>query len=98
MRIFLQMNPSLKPLMFQSYFLPILKKIEKDDFRSTPSEIVGHTIVPLDTHDIYAEGNMASIYPIVQIDISRTPGKIENVNIGVDYSPEETLIYTNLFK
>jgi hypothetical protein len=41
---------------------------------------------------------MASIYPTVQINISRTPGKIENVSIGADCSPEETLIYTNLFK
>jgi hypothetical protein len=44
-----------------SYFLPSLEKIEQDDFRSTLSEIVGHTIVPLDTHDIYGEGNMVSI-------------------------------------
>jgi hypothetical protein len=78
----------------QSYFLPSLERIEQDDFRSTLSEIVGHVVVPLDTHDIYAEGNMTSIYPTVSIDISRTRGKIENVNIGVDCSPEEILIYT----
>jgi hypothetical protein len=81
-----------------SYFLPELERIERDDFRSTLSEIVGHTIVLLDTHDIYAEGNMASISPTIMIDISRTPGKIENVNIGVDFLPEEILIYTKLFK
>jgi hypothetical protein len=62
------------------------------------SEIVGHVVVPLDTHDIYAKGNMASISPTIQIDISRTPGKVENVNIGADCSPEEILIYTELFK
>jgi hypothetical protein len=49
-------------------------------------------------HGIYAKGNMASISPTVSIDISCTPGKIENVNIGADCSPEEILIYTNLFK
>jgi hypothetical protein len=49
-------------------------------------------------HDIYAEGNMVSISPTVTIDISRTPGKVENVNIGADCSPEEILIYTELFK
>jgi hypothetical protein len=62
------------------------------------SDIVGHAIVPLDTHDIYAEGNMVSISPTITIDISRTPGKIENVHIGADCSPEEILIYTKLFK
>jgi hypothetical protein len=32
------------------------------------------------------------------IDISHIPGKIENVYIGADCSPEEILIYTELFK
>jgi hypothetical protein len=49
-------------------------------------------------HDIYVEGNMASIYPTIMIDISHTHGKIENVHIGADCSPEEILIYTELFK
>jgi hypothetical protein len=95
------MNVSERPwddMHHRSYFLPSLERIEQEDFRSTLSEIVGHVVVPLDTHGIYAEGNMASISPTVPIDISRTPGKIENVNIGVDCSPEETPIYTNLFK
>jgi hypothetical protein len=95
------MNGSERPwddMHHRSYFLPSLERIEQDDFRSTLSEIVGHAIVPLDTHDIYAEGNMASISPTISIDISHTPGKIENVNIGADCSPEEILIYTKLFK
>jgi hypothetical protein len=62
------------------------------------SDIFGHVVVPLNTHEIFSEGNMASISPTVSIDISRTPGNIENVNIGADCSPEEILIYTNLFK
>jgi hypothetical protein len=62
------------------------------------SEIVGHAIVPLDTHDIYAEGNMVSISPTVTIDISCILDKIENVYIGADSSLEEILIYTKLFK
>jgi hypothetical protein len=49
-------------------------------------------------HRIYAEGNMASISPIVTIDISRISGKVENVYIGVDCSPKEIMIYTELFK
>jgi hypothetical protein len=95
------MNVSKRPwddMHHRSYFLPSLERIEQDNFRSTLSEIVGHTIVPLYTHGIYTKGNMASISPTVQIDIYHTPGKIENVNIGADCSPEEILIYTNLFK
>jgi hypothetical protein len=49
-------------------------------------------------HGIYSKGNMAIISPTISIDISRTPGKIENVNIGADCSSEEIMIYTNLFK
>jgi hypothetical protein len=95
------MNGSNKPwddLHHHSYFLPELERIEQVDFRSSLSEIVGHAVVPLDTHDIYAEGNMVSISPTITIDISHTPGNGENVNIGADCSPEEILIYTELFK
>jgi hypothetical protein len=71
----------------RSYFLTYLARIEQDEFQSTLSEIVGHVVVPLDTHKIYSEVNMASISPTVMINISRTPGKIENIHIGVDCSP-----------
>jgi len=81
-----------------SYFLPKLARIEQDDFRSTLREIVNHAIVPLDTHDIYVEGKMVSISPTVTINISSIPGKVENVFIGADCSPEQILIYTELLK
>jgi hypothetical protein len=81
-----------------SYFLLELVRIEQDDIKSTLSEMVGHVVVPLDTHGIYAEGNMENISPIVTIDISRIPGKIENVYIGGDCSPKEIQIYIDLFK
>jgi hypothetical protein len=42
----------------RSYFLPELVRIEQDEFRSTLSEMVGHVMVPLDMHGIYAKGNM----------------------------------------
>jgi hypothetical protein len=83
------MNGSDKPwddMHHPSYFLPELARIEQDDFRSTLSEILGHTVVPLDMNDIYAKGNMESIPPTITIDISHTPGKIENVHIGADCS------------
>jgi hypothetical protein len=62
------MNGSEKPwddMHHRSYFFPDLARIEQDDFRSTLREIVGHIIVPLDMHNIYVEGNMASISPTV---------------------------------
>jgi hypothetical protein len=82
----------------RSYFPPELAKIAQDDFRYTLSEIVGHIVVPLDTHEIYAEGKMESISLTVTINISRILGKVENVHISEDCSPEEILIYTDLFK
>jgi hypothetical protein len=95
------MNVSERPwddMHHRYYVFPSLERIEQDEFRSTLSEIVGHAIVPLDTHGIYVEGNMESISPTIQINISHTPGKIENVNIGADCFPEEISIHTNLFK
>jgi hypothetical protein len=85
------MNGSDKPwddMHHRSYFLPDLERIKQDDFQSTLSEIVGHTIVPPDMHGIYAKGNMASISPTITIDISHTPGKVGNVNIGADCLPK----------
>lgn len=55
-------------------------------------------INPLATHLVYAEGNMATIAETILIDISRTPGVVENVFVEADYSPEEIQIYTDLFK
>jgi hypothetical protein len=71
-----------------SYFPPDLERIEQYDFRSNLSEIVGDVIVPLDTHNIYAEGNMENISPNIMIDISRAPGNIENIHINADCSLE----------
>jgi hypothetical protein len=95
------MNGSDKPwddMHHRSYFLLELQRIEQDKLHSTLSEIVSHAILQLDMHDIYADGNMASVSPNVQIDISRTLGKVENVNIDADCPLEEILIYTELFK
>jgi hypothetical protein len=95
------MNGSEKPwddMHHRSCFLPELARIEQDDFRSTLSKIFDHVVVPLDTHGIYAEGNMVSISSTMMIDISHTPGKIENVHIGANCSPEEIMIYIELFK
>jgi hypothetical protein len=55
-------------------------------------------INPLATHVAYTEGNMETITEMIPIDISRTPGIMENIFVGVDCSPEEIRIYTDLFK
>jgi hypothetical protein len=84
------MNDSYKSwddMHHHSYFLRELARIEQDDFRSTLREIVGHVVVSFDTQNIYAKGNMESIYPTIAIDISRTPDNIQNVHIGVDCFP-----------
>jgi hypothetical protein len=41
---------------------------------------------------------MESIAETIPIDISRTPGVVENVFVGADCSPEEIQIYIELFK
>jgi hypothetical protein len=84
-------NGSVRPwddMHHCSYYFPDLVRIEQDDFISTLSEIVSHVVVPLDMHNIYAEGNMASIYPTVTIDISHVLTKIENVYISAYFSPK----------
>jgi hypothetical protein len=55
-------------------------------------------INPLDTHEVYAKGNMATIAETIPINISRTPGIVEKFFIGVECSPEEIQIYIDLFK
>ena len=45
-----------------------------------------------------ADGNMANVSPNIPINISRGPGKVENVYIGADCSPDEIKEYTMLFK
>ena len=45
-----------------------------------------------------ANGNMENFSPTIPINISRDPGKVENVYIGADYSSDEIKEYTKLFK
>jgi hypothetical protein len=41
----------------------------------------------LATPEVYAEGNMENIVENIPINISRTPGIMENVFVGADCSP-----------
>ena len=45
-----------------------------------------------------ANGNMENLSPIIPINISHDPSKVENIYIGVDCSPDEIKEYTKLFK
>jgi hypothetical protein len=85
-------------LHHRSYFLPELHRIEAGEFTITMTGEQPCPINLLATQDIYAEGNMATIAETLPINISRTPGVMENVFVGADCSPEEIQIYTDLFK
>jgi hypothetical protein len=85
-------------LHHRSYFLPELSRIEAGEFTLTMTGDRSCPINPLATHEVYAEGNMETITETIPINISRTPGIVENVFVGADCSPGEIQIYTDLFK
>jgi hypothetical protein len=85
-------------LHHRSYFLPDLHRIEAGEFTITMTGEQPCPINLLATQCIYAEGNMATIAETIPINISRTPGVVENVFVGADCSPEEVQIYMDLFK
>ena len=82
----------------RSYFLPELNRMEHEEYREILSKNIGSPMVPLSSPGQMADGNMANISPTIPINISRDPGKIENVYIGTDCSPDEIKEYTKLFK
>jgi hypothetical protein len=82
----------------RSYFLPELSLIEVGEFSVTMTGDQSCPINLLATHEIYAEGNMATIIETIPINISQNLGIVENVFIGADCSPKEIQIYMDLFK
>jgi hypothetical protein len=60
-------------LHHRSYFLLELRRIEAGKFVLIMSRDRSCPVNPLETHAIYAEGNMESIIETIPIDISRTP-------------------------
>jgi hypothetical protein len=95
------MTSSDKPLddlHHRSYFLPELSRIKAGEFTLTMTGDRTCPINPLAIHDVYAKGNMETIAETIPINISRTPGIMENVFVGADCSPREIQIYTDLFK
>jgi hypothetical protein len=82
----------------RSYFLPKLSRIKAGEFTVT---IMGDQPCPINLlamQEIYVEGNMETIAETIPINISQNPGVVENILIGVDFSPEEIQVYTDLFK
>ena len=85
-------------LHHRSYFLLKLDHLEHEEFREVLSERIGSPMVPLSSPGPMADGNMENISPMIPINISRDPGRIENVYIGVECSHAEIQEYTELFK
>jgi hypothetical protein len=74
-------------LHHRSYFLLELSQIEVGEFTVTMTGDRSCHTNPLATHKIYAEGNMETIVEMIPINISRTPGVIDNVFIRSYNSP-----------
>jgi hypothetical protein len=85
-------------LHHRSYFLIELRRIEAGEFTLTMTRDRSCPINPLATHEVYAEDNMETIAETIPINISKTPGIVENVFIRVDCSLGEIQIYKDLFK
>ena len=91
-------EPPWKKLHHRSYLLLNLDRWEHEEFREVLSERVGSPMVPLSFPGLMADGNMENISPMIPINISHDPGRIENVYIGAECSHAEIQEYTELFK
>ena len=91
-------EPPWEELHHRSYFLSELNSMEHDDFRNILSEMIGSHMVPLSSPGQMADGNMVNLSPTIPINISHDPGKVENIYIGAECSPDEIKEYTELFK
>jgi hypothetical protein len=67
----------------------MLSQIKVGEFTMTMNGDRSCHTNPLATHNIYAKGNMATISETIPINISRTPGIIDNVFFGAYSSREE---------
>jgi hypothetical protein len=46
---------------------------------------------------VYVEGNMETIVETIPIDISRTPGVVENIFVGADFAPPRRFKSTQIY-
>ena len=91
-------DPPWEELHHRSYFLPELDRLEHEDFRDILSEKIGSPVVPLSSPGQMDDGNMVNLSPTIPINISRDPGKFENVYIWANCSLDEIKEYIELFK
>jgi hypothetical protein len=97
--MYLGMITIIDPLFFH-----LLKKYRKIYTLSypppppPPPDVVDFPQSPILTQDTISEGNLGNITSTVVIDISIKEGVVENINLGVNCSPEEVVSYTALFK
>jgi hypothetical protein len=82
----------------RSSFLPPLEEIQEDIHSIFLPDVVDFPQSPILTQDTISEGNLGNITSMVIIDISIKEGVVENINLGVNCSPEEVVSYTALFK
>ena len=72
--------------------------MKHEDFRAVLSERFGSPMVPLSSPGLMVDGNMANISSMIPINISRDPGKMENVYIGEECSHAKIQDYTEYFE
>jgi hypothetical protein len=83
------LNKPWEDLHHRSYFIPELSRIEAEEFTLTMTGNRSCPINPLATHEVYVEGNMATITETISINPSRTPGIIDNFFVRAYCSLEE---------
>ena len=81
-------EPPWEELHHRSYFLPHLDQLEHEEFREILGENIGSLVVPLSSLGQMDDGNLANLSPTIPINISHDLGKVENVYIGADCSPD----------
>ena len=82
----------------RSSFLPPLEEIHQDIWSVFPPDVTEAPQSPILTQDTLFEGNMGNISTMIVIDILMKEGVVENINLGVNCTPEEVVSYTALFK
>jgi hypothetical protein len=82
----------------RSSFLQPLDEIHKDICFVFPPDVTSSPQSPILTQDTLSEGNMGNISTMIIIDISIKEGVVENINLGANYTLEEVVSYTTLFK
>jgi hypothetical protein len=81
----------------RSSFLPPLEEIQDIQF-VFPCDVTEALQSPILTQDTLSEGNMGNISTTITIDISIKEGVVENINLGANFTPNEVVSYTSLFK